>query len=83
MASIKISELNPTGADLFADSESFMTELSDNDFSEVVGGYYFDTIDGDWCGTTRITLTRTTFPTRTISDISIATSLVVNQPVLM
>lgn len=29
MANIKINNLNPAGSDLFADSESFMTELSD------------------------------------------------------
>ena len=31
MANIAISELNPVGFDLFSDSESYMTDLSDNE----------------------------------------------------
>ena len=41
MASIKIndlSEFNFSGSELFQDSESFETELNDNDFFEVIGG---------------------------------------------
>ncbi len=67
MASITISELNPTGTDLFSDSESFISDLTDHDFSSVMGGY-FDTIDGDWCGTTKVTRTITSFPTRSIGN---------------
>lgn len=35
---IKISELHPTGAELFSDSESYMSELGDNELDSVNGG---------------------------------------------
>ena len=38
MAKITISELRPAGADLFADSESFMHELNDQEITDVLGG---------------------------------------------
>ncbi|MBD2729946.1 hypothetical protein H6G96_27405 [Nostoc sp. FACHB-892] len=38
MASIKISNLYPAGSELFKDSESFMTELFDNDLISSNGG---------------------------------------------
>lgn len=38
MATIKISNLYPTGADLFSDSESYMSELGDNELASVNGG---------------------------------------------
>ncbi len=38
MASIKVSELRPTGSELFQDSESFLNELNDRDTTGVVGG---------------------------------------------
>jgi hypothetical protein len=36
MASISISNLNPAGSDLLADSESFLTELQANDSSQIL-----------------------------------------------
>ena len=79
MANINIPELNSAGADLFSDSESFISELADNEFSGILGGFYVDTLD-DWCGTTKITRT-VTFPTKTIVDISfqVEDNLVINQ----
>ncbi|KYC35629.1 hypothetical protein WA1_07375 [Scytonema hofmannii PCC 7110] len=38
MASIKITELNPIGAELFQDSESFLDELTDREMWGVEGG---------------------------------------------
>jgi hypothetical protein len=38
MASIKVSELRPTGSELFQDSESFLNELNDRDTNSVLGG---------------------------------------------
>jgi hypothetical protein len=38
MASIKISDLRPSGLDLFGDSESFLNDLSDNDLATINGG---------------------------------------------
>lgn len=38
MASIKVSELRPTGSELFQDSESFLNELNDRDTTSVMGG---------------------------------------------
>lgn len=38
MASIKISNLCPAGSELFEDSESFMTELVDNELGSINGG---------------------------------------------
>ncbi len=38
MASIKISDLRPSGLDLFGDSESFLDELNDNDLATINGG---------------------------------------------
>ncbi len=32
MATIKISELRPTGYELFSDSESYISDLSDREF---------------------------------------------------
>lgn len=37
MASIKISELRPVGSELFADSESFLNELNEQEISATVG----------------------------------------------
>jgi hypothetical protein len=33
-----ISNLSPTGSDLFLDSESFMTDISDRDLDRIDGG---------------------------------------------
>ena len=38
MASIKISDIYPAGLDLFADSECFMTELTENELNINYGG---------------------------------------------
>ena len=38
MANIKINDIQPAGADLFADDESLLTELKDNEISAVFGG---------------------------------------------
>ena len=38
MAEIKLSELCPPGSELLQDSESFLTELSDQELENVVGG---------------------------------------------
>jgi hypothetical protein len=35
MATINISDLRPTGSDLFSDSESYMSELGDNELASV------------------------------------------------
>ncbi|QYX33787.1 hypothetical protein [Sphaerospermopsis torques-reginae] len=39
MASIKLSELQATGSELFQDSESFLNEMSDVNSIAVYGGY--------------------------------------------
>ena len=38
MASIRVSNLHPVGLDLFADSEYFMTELTENELTINYGG---------------------------------------------
>lgn len=38
MSEIKITELNPTGIELFQDSESFLQELSEDEIGIVKGG---------------------------------------------
>lgn len=38
MATIKISDLRPAGTQLFSDSESYMSELSDGEFDSINGG---------------------------------------------
>ncbi|MGK7938011.1 MAG: hypothetical protein AB4206_19765 [Xenococcaceae cyanobacterium] len=38
MAEIKLSELCPPGSELLQDSESFLTELSNRELENVVGG---------------------------------------------
>jgi len=38
MASISISELRPSGADMFQDSESFLNDLTDVESVQVFGG---------------------------------------------
>ncbi|MGI2904379.1 hypothetical protein [Tolypothrix sp. VBCCA 56010] len=40
MANIAISDLRPTGANLFQDSESFMHELTEQDIADVLGGRF-------------------------------------------
>lgn len=38
MSRIRISELYPTGLELFEDSESFLNELSDQELGQIKGG---------------------------------------------
>ncbi|QLE39982.1 hypothetical protein FD723_05570 [Nostoc sp. C052] len=38
MATIKISDLRPMGSELFFDSESYLTELSDDELAGTQGG---------------------------------------------
>ncbi len=42
MSNISISSLNPTGSELFADNESFMADLTEQEFSSVNGGLIAD-----------------------------------------
>jgi hypothetical protein len=57
MASIKISNLYPAGSELFKDSESFMTELVDNELGSINGGIGITynsplchpTVNSPWC----------------------------------
>jgi hypothetical protein len=38
MADIKINDIQPAGAELFDDNESFMDEISNNELSRILGG---------------------------------------------
>ena len=38
MANIEISDLNPTGSELFKDSESYMSDLIDSEVGNIQGG---------------------------------------------
>ncbi len=42
MSNISISSLNPTGSELFADDESFMADLTEQEFSSINGGLLAD-----------------------------------------
>jgi hypothetical protein len=39
MATIKISDLLPTGSELFSDSESYISELGDSELDIINGGF--------------------------------------------
>ncbi len=39
MATIKISDLHPTGADLFQDSENYLNELTNDELDLAQGGF--------------------------------------------
>lgn len=54
MSNISISNLSPTGSELFAGDENFMSELSENELASIAGGFDWE---GDWCGTTKLTRT--------------------------
>ncbi|WP_424100629.1 hypothetical protein [Moorena producens] len=41
MANIEVNDIKPAGADLFEDSQSFLTELKDDEFNKIVGGWTF------------------------------------------
>lgn len=45
MASIKKSDLRPSGFDLHGDSESFLEDLSDNNLASLNGGFWKDLVD--------------------------------------
>jgi hypothetical protein len=38
MATINVSDLRPTGSDLFSNSEGYMSELGDSEFDNIYGG---------------------------------------------
>lgn len=38
MATINISDLNPVGLELFSESESYMNEISEGEFTGIQGG---------------------------------------------
>ncbi len=40
MSSIKLSELRPVGSELFQDSESFLSELGNQETLDVIGGLF-------------------------------------------
>ena len=40
MSNIKISNLHPTGSELFTDSESYMAELADSELDIINGGVW-------------------------------------------
>ncbi len=40
MATINISDLRPTGSDLFSDSERYMNELGGGEIGAIQGGAY-------------------------------------------
>ena len=40
MSTIKISDLHPTGYDLFSDSEGYMNELGDSELDIINGGVF-------------------------------------------
>ncbi|MDT9183311.1 hypothetical protein [Arthrospira platensis] len=51
MANITISDLRPTGADLFSDSESYLTDLNDQEMMWLLGqgryrGFSYQRFDG-------------------------------------
>ena len=39
MSEIKLSNLNPAGSELFQDSESYISELNEQEMGSVVGGF--------------------------------------------
>lgn len=67
MSNISISSLNPTGSELFADDESFMTDLTDQEFNSINGGLLADFQD--------ITPFTLTSPVVSISPVSKVISL--------
>lgn len=49
MASIIISDLDPAGANLFRDSESFLHELTEQEVGDVLGGRKFTFLWTAYC----------------------------------
>jgi hypothetical protein len=48
MANISIPNLNPSGSDLFSDTESYMNDFTDSDLDQVNGGIYTSPIYSPW-----------------------------------
>ena len=44
MPTITISDLRPVGSELFADDESYMRDLADNEFGSIQGGFSFGAV---------------------------------------
>jgi hypothetical protein len=44
MSSIKLSELRPIGSELFQDSESFLSELGNQESLDIMGGLFDITV---------------------------------------
>lgn len=44
MAKIKIKDIQPTGADLFQDSENFLSDLDSDEMSNIAGGLIIDPV---------------------------------------
>ena len=42
MSEIQLSNLNPAGSELFQDSESYISELNEQEMASVVGGFSFN-----------------------------------------
>ncbi|WP_192901300.1 hypothetical protein [Okeania hirsuta] len=49
MANINISDLHPTGADLFLDSESYLHDLNEQEMTNTLGGWYVHLIRTTIC----------------------------------
>ena len=52
MANIIISDLDPAGANLFRDSESFLHELTEQEVGDVLGGWWIKILWTLACGGT-------------------------------
>ncbi|BAZ31549.1 hypothetical protein NIES4074_40220 [Cylindrospermum sp. NIES-4074] len=46
MAKLKINELKVTGSELFEDSETFLTELTNEEIATAMGGRIYSLADG-------------------------------------
>jgi len=65
MATIKISDLHPSGADLFLDSENYLNELTDEELDLTQGGWVF-TLQ---VGSVVLTIGNTAVQQQPVSDI--------------
>jgi bacteriocin-like protein len=50
MSDLNINDINSTGAELFADSESFLQELSDDEMMNISGGLMVASTESRGCG---------------------------------
>ncbi|MEQ8997694.1 MAG: hypothetical protein RID53_14470 [Coleofasciculus sp. B1-GNL1-01] len=66
MATIQIHNLTPAGSELFSDSESYLSELSDNELAEAYGGK-------TWMAKTFISSPKCAVASAVITLISVAT----------